>query len=314
MNSGNKARKLEYVLYDLLHQFDDTKETILVTEGGIQSNHCVQVAAAAARLGLRAILLLHKGGGWDPSTVTEDEFESLGNVQLLRLLGADIRIVPSGYRKDLVLEEVTNQGCHGAWIPSGGSTHPAGGLGYVNWAFELESQEKSLHPQLPDSGIFDYIIVACQSGSTLGGMIAGFKYLAKQAGAQQRRRIIGVFASPTSVDAQQSLVLGIAQKAASRLGMDESEIALSDVVIDGRFHCGAYGVTDQITRSNMALLARSEGIATDPVYTGKAISALCEMVKAKELRSTTHLNTNVLFVHTGGHGAISAYRGFEAVG
>lgn len=167
---GNKTRKLEYLLPDALSQ----NSTHLISIGGVQSNHTRQVAAAAAKAGLKATLVQEK---WvDHSSPTHDK---VGNIQLSRLMGADVRLDPSGFGighkatlKD-IQSEITTSGGKPYYIPAGASDHPLGGLGFARWSFEVRQQE--LHMGL----FFDTIIVCAVTGSTFAGLLAGFKLLEK---------------------------------------------------------------------------------------------------------------------------------------
>jgi 1-aminocyclopropane-1-carboxylate deaminase len=189
------------------------------------------------------------------------------------------------------------------FIPSGASTHPLGGLGFARWAFELEEQEQNI-------GVyFDTIIVALASGSTLGGMLAGFECAAQQRinngrSSNGRRRIIGVQATITPKEDLTALVSQIAQTAAGKIMLDTTGINWKeDFEVENRFTAGAYGKLDEATAVSIKEFASLEGILTDPVYTGKAITGLITMARAGELK----LSKNILFVHTGGQPSLSAY-------
>ncbi|PYI32898.1 tryptophan synthase beta subunit-like PLP-dependent enzyme, partial [Aspergillus indologenus CBS 114.80] len=397
-SAGNKYRKLEYLVPDILSPTPQyggvgpspergsapapaagpntnttttrpTKPTTLVTEGALQSNHTVQVAALATHLGLDAVLLLHKttGGAWraapDPRAFTRT-----GNVQIARLLGADIRMLdsanvaaatpqprneaaeprtknadadadasPAADEEDgiaAILHTLrTQDGKTPYWIPSGASLHPLGGLGYARCAFEIAAQEEEEDAAL-SHGRYDYIFVACGSGSTLGGLIAGFKLLEKiqgcsqaTAAGQQRppRKIIGVLTSPTSPKAyHEARVLRFARQAAGRIGLDaQREVTAADVTLEDRFVGAGYGVLDAETKRTMDVMARTEAVVLDPVYTAKVARAMMHWVGTGELaedwrRRRTDTGTgktaeepddsvNVLFIHTGGQSALSAY-------
>src|SRR4030088_612728 len=177
---GNKMRKLEYLVADALAQGCDT----LVSIGGIQSNHTRQVAAAAARTGMRCVLVQESWVDW-PDPV----YDRVGNILLSRILGADVRLVRAGFgigfkeSWDQALAEVTATGGRPHPTPAGASDHPLGGLGFARWAQEVEQQEREL------GVFFDTIVVCSVTGSTQAGMIAGF------AGQDRRRRVLGIDAS-----------------------------------------------------------------------------------------------------------------------
>jgi 1-aminocyclopropane-1-carboxylate deaminase len=177
---GNKTRKLEYLVPDVLAQGADT----LVSIGGVQSNHTRQVAAVAARLGLRAVLVQESWVNW-PDSVND----RVGNILLSRIMGANVRLVDAdfgiGFKNswERAIEDVRMQGGTPYPIPAGASDHRLGGLGFANWAYEVQQQEQQL------GVFFDTIIVCCVTGSTHAGMIAGF------AGQARQRRVIGIDAS-----------------------------------------------------------------------------------------------------------------------
>jgi 1-aminocyclopropane-1-carboxylate deaminase len=185
------------------------------------------------------------------------------------------------------------------WIPSGASTHPLGGLGYARFAFELAAQEKDMDI------FFDTIIVSCASGSTLGGIIAGFKLLSKSGG--KARKVIGIDAFADEVGKSATSVLQIAKKTALKIGLLESDILPENVVIDERWNAGSYGFVDDKTEEAIKLMARVEGILIDPVYTGKAFAGLIGKARSGEFVESQ----NVLFVHTGGVPSLSAYPGLR---
>ena len=174
---GNKTRKLEYLVADALASGCDT----LVSIGGVQSNHTRQVAATAARLGLKCVLVQESWVDWPDVT-----YDRTGNILLSRLLGADVRLVRSefgiGFKEswELALREVELTGGTPYPIPAGASDHPLGGLGFARWADEVATQEQQL------GVFFDTVVVCSVTGSTQAGMIAGF------AGQHRPRRVIGI--------------------------------------------------------------------------------------------------------------------------
>ncbi|KAE8355778.1 tryptophan synthase beta subunit-like PLP-dependent enzyme [Aspergillus coremiiformis] len=337
--AGNKYRKLEYIVPDILTNSSPNgpgsttgptpTTTTLVTEGAIQSNHTVQVASVARQLGLEAIIILHKatGGGLTAST-DPTAFLRTGNVQIARLLGAEVRMledsstVDSDDRITPILEELRARGSVPYWIPSGASLHPLGGLGYARAAFEIAAQEEEL---LGEDGRFDYVFVACGSGSTVGGLIAGFKLLQKVEaptrldGRVVRRKVIGILTSPTKPrEFHEGRVLGFARRAARLIGLDpERDVTPDDVCLDDRFVGTAYGVLDSESKHMLALMAQHEGVIVDPVYTAKVMRGVVHWLQEGELIkdwrqqhfniSSSQSRVNVLFIHTGGQTALSAY-------
>ncbi|KAJ5176828.1 uncharacterized protein N7482_002705 [Penicillium canariense] len=331
--AGNKYRKLEYIVPDILsptpthhyHEFHPTAQkldgpaTVLVTEGAMQSNHTVQVAALARKLGLKALVLLNQdaGGGHRAST-EKSYFRRLGNVQITELLGVEIRRYDKHRAETCdaspVLAGLRQCGERPYWIPGGASLHPLGGLGYARAAWEIASQEAK-GPPLGGSGRFDYIFVACGSGSTVGGLIAGFKLQEKLRGesAVAPRNVIGVLNSPTKPRPHhEERVLRFARRAGELIGLDaERDITMDDVQLDDRFVGEAYGVVDPEVNRLLSAMAESEGVILDPVYTAKVARGMMHWVMSDEMTQYSQKYTldevNVLFIHTGGQAALSAY-------
>ncbi len=285
---GNKTRKLEYIVPDALEQGADT----LVSIGGVQSNHTRQVAAVAAKLGLKAVLVQEKWVDW-PDAVND----KVGNILLSRIMGADVRLDPAGFGiafKDSwhrAVEDVRRAGGTPYPIPAGGSDHRLGGLGFANWAYEVQRQEDEL-------GIFfDTIVVCTVTGSTHAGMIAGF------AGQRRPRRVIGIDASATLAETH-AQVARIARNTAELIGLGRD---LSDdeiTVLDG-WAGERYGIPVQSTIDAITLTGRLEGVILDPVYEGKSMAGLIDLVRSGEIGPTS----KVLYAHLGGQPALNAYSG-----
>lgn len=289
---GNKTRKLEYLLAEAQAQGCDT----LVSIGGVQSNHTRQVAAVAARTGLEARLVQEHWVDWD-----DQGYEIVGNIQLSRLMGADVRLDPSGFgiehktTAQAVVEECKSKGDKPYYIPAGASDHPLGGLGFARWAFEVREQEQEL-------GIFfDTVVVCAVTGSTFAGMIAGFKLLEKLHPTDPKRQIIGIDASAT-VDATRAQVLRIARNTASKIGLNVDDITDADVILDARYHAGVYGIPDRQTWDAITYGAMMEAFITDPVYEGKSLAGMLDMIRRGEVNGS-----NVLYAHLGGQLALNAY-------
>lgn len=279
---GNKTRKLEYLVADALATGCDT----LVSIGGVQSNHTRQVAAAAARAGLKCVLVQESWVDW-PDAV----YDRVGNILLSRLMGADVRLVEAGFgigvkpAWERAIEDVRAAGGKPYAIPAGASDHPLGGLGFAGWAAEVERQEAELGVR------FDTVVVCSVTGSTQAGMVAGF--------AGSGRRIIGIDASAEPCDTRDQITR-IAKNTAGLLGV---EVTDEDVVLDDRFHEGIYGVPGESTLDAMKLGARLEGMITDPVYEGKSLAGLVELVSTGEIPR----DATVLYAHLGGQPALNAY-------
>lgn len=320
---GNKYRKFEYIIPDILAQ---KGVTTIVTEGAIQSNHTVQVASMARSLGFKCTVLLHKGIGGLKQAKNKDAFVSVGNVQLNRILGADVRLTSESDTGDEqgplmpILDELRNQGEVPYWISSGASLHRLGGLGYARCAFEIALQEEELaqNGQLGGSKQFDYIFVACGSGSTLAGLIAGFKLLRKVEGSDRGRlprRIVGVMTSPTkSKPYQEDRILKLAQRTGSLIGLDQdNEITPADVCLEDAFVGEGYGILDMDTASTIDLAAKTDSLLLDPVYTAKVMRGMLAWTTEYNLSAGSAVpnaaaaSINALFIHTGGQSALSAY-------
>ena len=287
---GNKTRKLEYLVADALAKGCDT----LVSIGGVQSNHTRQVAAVAARAGLRCVLVQESWVDWPDSV-----YDKVGNILLSRLAGADVRLVKAGFgigfkaSWEAALREIEERGGTPYAIPAGASDHPLGGLGFAGWAYELAAQERAL------GVFFDTVVVCSVTGSTQAGMIAGFAALRAEGGAQ--RRVVGIDASARPKETADA-VERIARRTAALLGV-EQELRDDDLVLLDAYHAGTYGIPDEATLDAMRLAARTEGMVTDPVYEGKSMAALVDLVTRGEIAR----ESTVLYAHLGGQPALNAY-------
>ena len=285
---GNKVRKLEYLVADALAQGCDT----LVSIGGVQSNHTRQVAAVAARLGMAAVLVQEHWVDWPDSV-----YDKVGNILLSRIMGADVRLSTAGFDIGIrpsweeALESVRAAGGRPYAIPAGASDHPLGGLGFARWADEVAEQEEEL------GVFFDTIVVCTVTGSTHAGMIAGFA-------AQDRpRRVLGIDASAT-VQQTREQVTRIARYTAEKIGLQRA-LTDDDVVLLDGWHAGTYGIPDARTLEAIRLCGRLEGMLTDPVYEGKSMAALIDLVRSGGIAP----GSRVLYAHLGGQPALSAYAG-----
>jgi 1-aminocyclopropane-1-carboxylate deaminase len=283
---GNKTRKLEYLVPDALAQ----GATHLVSIGGVQSNHTRQVAAVAAKLGLQARLVQESWVDW-PDAVND----RVGNILLSRIMGAHVELVDAefgiGFKSswERALQEVREQGGVPYPIPAGASDHRLGGLGFANWAYEVEHQEREL-------GIFfDTIIVCSVTGSTHAGMIAGF------AGQQRPRRVLGIDAS-AKLSETRTQVAKIAHNTAELIGLGRSLRDDEITVLEG-WAGDRYGIPVQSTLDAIRLTGRLEGMIIDPVYEGKSMAGLIDLVATGEIGR----DSTVLYAHLGGQPAINAY-------
>ncbi|KAK3636706.1 hypothetical protein LTR56_014007 [Elasticomyces elasticus] len=283
---GNKVRKLEYVVHEALEQGCDT----LVTTGGIQSNHMRQTAAAAGFLGMKAVLV-------PKDMVTPEDRErygQAGNVQINSILGAET--LPLGTSEERAMEHVRSRGGKPYWIPSGASEHPLGGLGYARWMCQVAEWEAV------NGKFFDAIVCTAGGCSTFAGIVVGSKLVAADEERRKRRLVaIGIFAQSEEVTVETTL--RIARRTCEQLGLPQDAVEAADFEVDMRFNAGAYGKMDNRTAEAVKLVAGTEGILLDPVYTGKTMAGLLDKVRSGELRGVE----NLLFVHTGGQAAMGAY-------
>jgi 1-aminocyclopropane-1-carboxylate deaminase len=285
---GNKTRKLEYLAADALAQGCDT----LVSIGGVQSNHTRQVAAVAARLGLGCVLVQEHWVEWD-----DPGYERVGNILLSRIMGADVRLSDAGFdigfrpSWEEALASVEAFGGKPYSIPAGASDHPLGGLGFARWAGEVAEQESEL------GVFFDTIVVCSVTGSTQAGMIAGF------AGQERPRRILGIDGSAT-VQQTSEQIARIARRTAEAVGLARS-LADNEIILLDEWHAGTYGIPDAKTIDAIRLCARLEGMLTDPVYEGKSMAAMIDLVRGGRIEP----GSNVLYAHLGGQPALNAYAG-----
>ncbi|MER8511122.1 1-aminocyclopropane-1-carboxylate deaminase [Mesorhizobium sp. M0894] len=283
---GNKLRKLEYIIPDAIASDADT----LVTVGGVQSNHTRMVAAVAAKIGMKC-LLVHES--WVPH---EDAvYDRVGNILLSRILGAEVRLVDEGFDIGIrdswgkALCEVKAKGGRPYAIPAGASVHPNGGLGYVGFAEEVRAQEKQL------GFAFDYIVVCTVTGSTHAGMIVGFAEDGRQ------RNVIGIDASATPAKTK-AQVLSIAQHTAMLVEFG-TELVEDDVVLLKDYAYPCSGIPSEEAKEAIRLCARLEGMITDPVYEGKSMQAMVDLVQ----KGFFPEGSRVLYAHLGGAPAINGY-------
>ena len=283
---GNKTRKLEYIVPDVLAQGADT----LVSIGGYQSNHTRQVAAVAALLGLKAVLVQERWVDW-PDSVND----RVGNIMLSRIMGAEVRLDPSGFGigfKDSwnqALDDVRGRGGVPYGIPAGASDHRLGGLGFAQWAYEVEEQEREL------GVFFDTIVVCSVTGSTHAGMIAGF------AGQDRPRRVIGIDASAKLAETH-AQVARIARSTAELIGLGR-ELRDDEITVLEGWAGDLYGIPVQSTLDAIRLTGSLEGVIIDPVYEGKSMAGLIDLVTSGDIPK----DSTVLYAHLGGQPALNAY-------
>ena len=287
---GNKTRKLEYIVPDVLASGADT----IVSIGGYQSNHTRQVAAVAAHLGLKARLVQERWVDWD-----DPVNDKVGNIELSRIMGADVRLDSAGFDIGIrssweeAMEDVRANGGTPYPIPAGASEHKLGGLGFANWAHEVAEQEKEL------GVFFDTIVVCTVTGSTHAGMIAGFAALEDAGG--RKRKVIGIDASAT-IDKTRDQVGRIAANTAELIELGR-ELRNDEITILEGWAGDYYGIPVESTVNAIRTAASLEGFITDPVYEGKSMAGLIDLVKSGEIGK----DSNVLYAHLGGQLALNAY-------
>ncbi len=282
---GNKLRKLEYIIPDAIASGADT----LVSIGGVQSNHTRMVAATAAKIGMKCRLVQES---WVPHD--DAVYDRVGNILLSRVMGAEVQLVDEGFDIGIraswerALEDVKAKGGRPYPIPAGASVHKFGGLGYVGFAEEVREQEAQLGLK------FDFIVGCTVTGSTHAGMIVGFAQDGRQ------RNVIGIDASATPAKTR-AQVLEIAQRTSALVG--GKDIVGDDIVLKEDYAYPAYGIPSQETIQAIRLSARLEGMMTDPVYEGKSMQGLVDLVR----KGFFPANSKILYVHLGGVPAINGY-------
>jgi 1-aminocyclopropane-1-carboxylate deaminase len=282
---GNKTRKLEFLVGDALSSGADT----LVTVGAIQSNHTRQTAAAAARVGLDCVLLHN---GWAPDA--GPFYRRTGNVLLSELLGAELvfdgaqRSVGDAGDLDALIQGLVDRGRRPYLIPGGASDHPLGGLGYAACAAEIAAQERELALR------FDVIVHCTGSSGTQAGLLAGLAALSHTA------RVIGVSDDDETAEKRER-VLRLGNATLDTLG-EPARLTETDVEIVAS-DASPYGVAGPETVAAIRLFARTEGLLADPVYEGKAIRGLIELIE----RGAIGDSERVLLMHLGGTHAVHAY-------
>lgn len=281
-SGGNKTRKLEFSMAQALQRGADT----IVTVGAVQSNHVRQTAAAAAKLGLDCeVLLEHRVV--DPS----EPYSCSGNVLLDRIFGANLREYPDGTDFDQAMHdvagEVTANGGKPYLIP-GGASNKVGALGYVNCAFELLEQ-------INEQGIdVDHVVTATGSAGTQGGLIVGLKAMASDI------LLLGIGVNAPR-EKQEEKVYELACETADYIGRP-GIVTRDDVVANCDYVGEGYGVPTKAMNEAVLMLARHEGLLFDPVYSGKGLAGMIDLIRNGSLNTG-----NIVFLHTGGSAALFAY-------
>ncbi|MFC1554090.1 D-cysteine desulfhydrase family protein [candidate division KSB1 bacterium] len=285
---GNKTRKLEYIIPDVLGKDADT----IVTYAGVQSNWCRQTAAAAKMCGLNAVLVLSKKD--------TDQPEYDGNLLLDEIFGADVRFVEPGESRTEVVEQITeelrNTGHKPYMIPVGGSStggdmlKPFGAISYTNAFLEMKFEANQRRIRM------DYIVHPTGSGGTQAGLVTGAKAVDPDV------KIVGISIGGAKQQGKESVAeISNETSAALNLGLSFTP---EEIIIYDEYVGEGYGYINQDVVDAMILTARTEGILLDPVYTGKAMSGMIDLIK----QGFFTRDDRVVFLHTGGTPALFPYK------
>jgi L-cysteate sulfo-lyase len=280
---GNKTRKLEF----LMAEARELDADCVITQGATQSNHARQTAAAAARLGLDCYVLLEDRTGY-----TDPDYVSSGNVLLDRLHGATIDRRPGGADMQAEMETLADalraEGRRPYVMPGGGST-PVGALGYVNCAVELALQAYEAGLEI------DALVHATGSAGTQAGLVVGL------AAIESDIALLGIGVRAPR-ERQEAMVYQLAVQTMEHLGMG-FEVARDRVRANCDYVGPGYGLPTDAMRDAVQLLARLEGLLFDPVYSGKGLAGLIDLVTRGHFADTR----NVVFLHTGGSASLFGY-------
>jgi D-cysteine desulfhydrase len=277
---GNKTRKLEYLVGDAIQKGCDT----LITGGALQSNHCRQTAAAAAASGLSCHLAL---GGEAPQNYS-------GNILVDKILGAAIHWTGEfrkGEKIPEIAEQLINLGKKPYIIPYGGSNE-LGAVGFIEAVLELKLQLDAINKKI------DAIVFASSSGGTHTGLLLGNKIYHLNA------KIYGIKIDKAEYENMEyEIFLPILINRTKKLFDIDQEVTDADIILDGNYLGGGYGVIGDMEKRAIKLLAETEGILVDPVYTGRAFGAMIDLIEKKYFSK----NETILFWHTGGTPSIFSY-------
>lgn len=277
---GNKTRKLEYIIGDALAKGADT----VITAGAIQSNHCRQTAGAAASLGLECHLVL---GGEEPE-------QPQGNLLLDKVYGCHIHWTGENRKGEdipALVAQLKAEGKKPYVIPYGGSNE-LGAVAFIEAYKELNAQREALKVD------FSHIIFASSSGATHAGLMLGNKML------ETYSQIVGINIDKGEMDKVpfDEHIVSLANSTAQFIAADY-QFTADDLILNSDYVGDGYGVIGELEKEAIALTAQNEGILLDPVYTGRAMGGLIDMIRTGQIKATD----NVLFWHTGGAPALFAY-------
>jgi len=281
---GNKTRKLEYLMADARAQGADT----VITQGATQSNHARQTAAAAAKLGMACHILLEDRTGYTDAAYTRS-----ANVMLDKLHGAQVSRRPGGADMQAEMEalaaELRKSGRRPYVIPGGGS-NPVGALGYVGAALELVAQAAEMGLRI------DHVVHATGSAGTQAGLVAGL------VGLNSGIPVLGIGVRAPR-EKQEANVLALAQRTADHLGLPKDTVRAEHVRANCDYVGQGYGIPTQGMVEAVKLLAEKEGILLDPVYSGKGMAGLIDLISKGHFKP----EENVVFIHTGGAVGLFGY-------
>ena len=280
---GNKTRKLEYLMAEAIAARAD----VVITQGATQSNHARQTAAAAAKLGMKCHILLE-----DRTGSTDPDYTDNGNVLLDRLHGATVDRRSGGSNMQQEMEQLAEQlkadGARPYVIPGGGST-PVGALGYVSAAMELASQAAARGLRM------DYLVHATGSAGTQAGLVAGLHAI------NSDTKLLGIGVRAPQ-EKQEAMVYDLACRTAEHMRMGGG-IPRELVAANCDYVGAGYGLPTAGMLEAVEILARTEGLLLDPVYSGKGMAGLIDLIRKGYFKT----NDNVVFLHTGGSVALFGY-------
>jgi L-cysteate sulfo-lyase len=282
-SGGNKTRKLEFLIGEAVAK----KAEVVITQGATQSNHARQTAAAAAKYGMACEILLEDRTGY-----TQEDYRRSGNVILDRLLGASIRHVPGGTDMDAEMAKLAAQlSAEGrqAYVIPGGGSNPVGALGYVVCALELAEQANAIGLDI------DLLVHATGSTGTQAGLLAGLE------GSRAGIPVLGIgVRAPKPV--QEEKVYSLAARTAELLGVPGA-VTRERVVANCDYVGAGYGLPTPGMMEALELVARTEGILLDPVYSGKAMAGLIDLIRKGKFTK----GQDIVFLHTGGAVGLFGY-------
>jgi L-cysteate sulfo-lyase len=280
---GNKTRKLEYLMAEAIAARAD----VVITQGATQSNHARQTAAAAAKLGMKCHILLE-----DRTGSTDPDYTDNGNVLLDRLHGATVDRRSGGSNMQQEMEQLAEQlkadGARPYVIPGGGS-NPVGALGYVSAAMELASQAAARGLRM------DYLVHATGSAGTQAGLVAGLHAI------NSDTKLLGIGVRAPQ-EKQEAMVYDLACRTAEHMRMGGG-IPRELVAANCDYVGAGYGLPTAGMLEAVEILARTEGLLLDPVYSGKGMAGLIDLIRKGYFKA----NDNVVFLHTGGSVALFGY-------